>query len=302
MGARVPARPGHLPVPITLSQFGPGRGQLLLGQHDLRPGRRTAIDRTAGLSRQPRLTTCCQFRLRSLSLLPLRLQIGQRRRNPTRPRRPAIPRTVFGSLAAGGRWLLGRHLITPAVAEPGILCRVLGGMPGRGLPSLMPGLLPLRLPLPLGPRCLPQPLLGPIRIRRGRGGDLGAIQRHHPHLAQTQPAAQHQYLREQLLHRCSEPLPEPGNRHMIRHITGTNRPKRQIPAAQPLNRPRRPHPVQPPPHQQHQQHIRVIAFSARASKTPTLMKRRRVQMLLDNLNHQPHRIRGRQPLPHIRRQ
>ena len=114
-------------------------------------------------------------------------------------------------------------------------------MPGCGLPRLLPGLLPLRLPLLLRLRRLPQPLLGAVRIRRGRSGDLCAIQSHHPQLAQTQPAAQHQHLRKQLLHRRSEPLPEPGDRHMIRHVAGTNHPERQIPAAQPLNPPRREH-------------------------------------------------------------
>ena len=177
-----------------------------------------------------------------------------------------------------------RVVVCPAVPEQGVLFPVGLRVPRRHLTG-EPA----------------QPLLRPVRVLRRAGGDLRPVHRHGAHLAHAQPGAQHQHLREQSRRGVRELLPEPGDRHVIRQLPGADHPERHIPRAQPLDPPRGRHPVRIRPDQHRHHHVRVITRGARPAHLAARMQRRGIQQR-DRLDHQPHRICGRQPVPHIRRE
>ena len=207
-------------------------------------------------------------RLRGLPLRALRLQAGQRGRDPLGP----------GERVA--------RVVVPPLPRPeqGVLGRV-----------------GLRVPRGEVFRELPQPLLGPVRVLRRISRDLGAVQGDRADLAHAQPRAQQQDLREQVRGGVRELLPEPGDRHVIGHVAGADHPERHVLGAQPLDPPRGGDPVRVRPDQQRHHHVRVVPGRPRPARLPPRVERRGVQPP-HRLDHQPHRVPRRQPLPHVRRQ
>ena len=122
-----------------------------------------------------------------------------------------------------------------------------------------------------------------------------------PDLPHAQPRAQQQHLREQGRGRLGELLPEPGDRHVVGHVPGADHPERHVLLAQPLDPPRGRHPVRVRPDQQRQHHVRVIARRPRPARPAPRVERRGIQPP-HRLDHQPHRVPRRQPLPHVRRE
>ena len=92
-------------------------------------------------------------------------------------------------------------------------------------------------------RLLPQPPLIPVRINRGTRGRLISIHRDRAEPAQTRMRGQPQHLAKQLDEGFLMRRPEPRNSGMLRPILSTNHPERHIHLTQPVNLPRRPHPV-----------------------------------------------------------
>jgi hypothetical protein len=96
-------------------------------------------------------------------------------------------------------------------------------------------------------------------------------------------------------------LPEPGDLRVIRRIERTHDPKRRIRVTGPLDRPRRPHSLAVAVDQQRQHHLRIerppTGTAQRIpSRQPGQIK------LIDDIDHQPHQMIGRQPLGKINRE
>jgi len=181
---------------------------------------------------------------------------------------------------------------------------ILGGISGGVFRGRRPGRRPRRdgsrLPVPLILTGLDQAFLGAVRRHRRVTADLHPVQRDDPQPGHPQLRAQDQDLLEHRFHRRRGLRPEPGDRHMIGHVTGADHPERDILLTGPLDPPRGPHALRPRPHQQGQQHVRVIPGTTNPTRPAMSMHRGGVQ-LTDRRDHQPHRMIRRQPLPHIRR-
>jgi hypothetical protein len=160
----------------------------------------------------------------------------------------------------------GRQLVAARVSQQ----LVLGSIDGGGLAEDLLG------DLLIGAR---------LAIRRA-GGHLGAVERDHPELDQTGLRAQLQHADEQLAERGLVTDTEPRDRRMIRRRVGGDHAKRDILAAPPLDRPRRPHPDRVGVDQQRHHHRRQM----RRATMPVLaiggVKRRQIQ-LVDDLQHKP---------------
>lgn len=81
------------------------------------------------------------------------------------------------------------------------------------------------------------------------------IQRDHPEPTHAQFRAQHQDLRDQVLHRDVQVRPEPGDRDTV--FTSANDPIGKVLLTAPLDHPGRPLTLRPRPDQQRQQHVWV---------------------------------------------
>jgi len=93
---------------------------------------------------------------------------------------------------------------------------------------------------------------------------------------------------------------EPGDRAVIRHVLRAGDPARHIGVAQPLDLPARPLPDRVGVDQHTEKHRRVIPRPARTPEPLSRPKRAQIQTG-HRIQHEPHQMINRQPLPHIRR-
>jgi hypothetical protein len=94
---------------------------------------------------------------------------------------------------------------------------------------------------------------------------------------------------------------EPGDRAVIRYVLRAHDAERHIGLAQPLNLPARPLPHRIGVDQHTEQHHRVVGRPARTPQPPTRPEPGQIQPR-DYVQHEPHQMISRQPVPHIRRQ
>src|SRR5699024_5912707 len=118
--------------------------------------------------------------------------------------------------------------------------------------------------------------------------------------------AHQQHLGKQLTELLTKPGPEPGNHTVIRHILSTCHPEGHIRHTPALDPPRGTLSHAVGIHQQPQQHVRVIPtpthHRARGLTPTTTPMKPAGTDLLDHIQHYPHQVLNRQPIPHIRRQ
>ena len=274
-------RPGPAASPPWSAGGGglPGRelrlvGGRLPGEPRLGQGGPAAGRRSAGPSRSRPASAapgCSAGRARAPRLgprLPLGLQRRQRRGDP---------------LLAGVR-VAGVVVAALPLPEQAVLGLVGLGVAGRHL-----GREPA------------QPVLGPVRVLRRVRGDLRPVDRDDPDPPHPQPGAQDQDLREQARRGDGELLPEPGHRHVVGRPPRADHHERHVLAAQPLDPTRRRDPVRVGPDQQRHHHVRVEARRPGPARAAPRVERRGVHQP-DRVDHQPHRMTRRQPVPHVRRQ
>src|SRR5699024_6975758 len=152
----------------------------------------------------------------------------------------------------------------------------------------------------------PQPVLSLVRIHTRVRLNLGPIQSDQARIDHPCLRAHQQHLGKQLTELLTKPGPEPGNHTVIRHILSTCHPEGHIRHTPALDPPRGTLSHAVGIHQQPQQHVRVIPtpthHRARGlTPTTTPMKPAGID-LLDHIQHYPHQVLSRQPIPHIRRQ
>jgi hypothetical protein len=150
-------------------------------------------------------------------------------------------------------------------------------------------------------RSLPHPPLAPVGRQRRVRRDLRTVQRNRAEPAHPAGRAHQQHLAEQAGQRRLMLTPEPGNGRVIRTMLRTNNPKRHVRHTQPLDLPARPLTQRIGVDQQSQHHRRVIPGPPGTTKTPPRMKLAQIQ-LADHIQHKPHQMIRRQPIPQIRRQ
>jgi hypothetical protein len=147
-----------------------------------------------------------------------------------------------------------------------------------------------------------EPALATVGVDGGVRRDLGPIDRDRAEPAQPRLGSDHQHLREQVLEHFLRVCPEPGDRRVVRAILGTQDPKRHVGEAHPLDLPRRSHALAVGVDQQRKQHPRVITRGAGATPTASCPLQPRGVKNLDGLQHKPHQMVRREPLPKIHRQ
>lgn len=148
---------------------------------------------------------------------------------------------------------------------------------------------------------LVEPCPATVRVDRGVGRDLGAIDRDGAKPAQPRPGSDHQHLGEQVGERRLRLSAESGHGGVVGTVLGTQHPERHIGDARSFDLPRRSHPLAVGVDQKPEQHPWVVARGARSTATPRLLQRRGVERF-DRLEHEPHQVIRRKPLPHIHRQ
>jgi hypothetical protein len=140
-----------------------------------------------------------------------------------------------------------------------------------------------------------------VRLQRGIGLHLGAVQHHQPEPEQAGVAAHLQHPHEDRLQPLDMASPEARDHRVVRHVLADDEAVARIAPAQPLDGPARAHAVAVGVDQHRQQHRRR---ERRLARTAELVRR-----LEGGEVHQRHRLQDQmhdvvlgQPVPHVRRQ
>jgi hypothetical protein len=136
---------------------------------------------------------------------------------------------------------------------------------------------------------------------RGRGGDLGAVDRHHADPDQAAARTQRQHLAEQARDRRLMANAEARDRRVIGRVVGGDDAERDIVLAAPLDRARGPHTDRVAVDEQRDHHRRIVRRTTPPVVAIGRVERRQIH-LGDCVQHEPREVALGQPLAQARRQ